>query len=154
MPREKPIPKEKELTKWEEFRQEKGIKKRKKDGKVFNEDTQEFLPSHGAKRRRVEKAHDWLREVPANYQPKVEGGDAFLDAQMEKKERVAKQKSKQAANERRARDNAQILDMDTATSRLATASMGKFDQGATTKKKSTKKQTSQKKSKMSQRKRR
>eukprot|EP01061_Rhynchopus_euleeides_P045865 TRINITY_DN8454_c0_g1_i1.p1 TRINITY_DN8454_c0_g1~~TRINITY_DN8454_c0_g1_i1.p1 ORF type:complete len:240 (+),score=112.77 TRINITY_DN8454_c0_g1_i1:48-722(+) len=155
VPREKPIPKEKELTKWEEFRLEKGIKKRKTEKKVFNELTQEFMPAYGVKRRRVERQLDWLREVPDNYQPKAEGGDAFLDAAMEKKEKAGKQKARQAANERRARDNTQLLDIKTATSRLATASMGKFDAAPTAPKRGSKpKSSGPKKSKMAQRKRR
>eukprot|EP01063_Lacrimia_lanifica_P030967 TRINITY_DN5020_c0_g2_i1.p1 TRINITY_DN5020_c0_g2~~TRINITY_DN5020_c0_g2_i1.p1 ORF type:complete len:229 (+),score=133.18 TRINITY_DN5020_c0_g2_i1:64-750(+) len=126
IPREKPAPKEKDTTKWEEFRKEKGIKKRKKMKREFDEERGEWMAAYGAKKRKIEKKEDWIREVPDNYVPKVEGGDAFLDAAMERKERISKQKKREEANKRRARSNhADVL--DTTASRLATASMGKFD---------------------------
>ncbi|KAL7717954.1 Ribosome biogenesis regulatory protein [Entamoeba marina] len=47
-PREKPIPKPKEPTKWEIFAKRKGIKSNKKrEGKVFNEDIKEWVPRFG-----------------------------------------------------------------------------------------------------------
>eukprot|EP00754_Rhynchopus_humris_P048643 Rhum_TRINITY_DN7922_c0_g1::Rhum_TRINITY_DN7922_c0_g1_i1::g.25046::m.25046/K14852/RRS1; regulator of ribosome biosynthesis len=155
IPREKPPPSEKEKTKWEQFREEKGIRKKKKESKKWDEEKQEFVQAYGAKRAKIEKQHDWIREVPDNYQPKVEGGDAFLDAKMEKKERIAKNKANQAANQRRAKENTKLLDIKTATSRLATASMGKFDmKGSTKMKKVAQKAKGTKKSKTSQRSRR
>ena len=155
IPREKPPPSEKEKTKWEQFREEKGIRKKKKESKKWDEEKQEFVQAYGAKRAKIEKQHDWIREVPDNYVPKVEGGDAFLDAKMEKKERIAKNKANQAANQRRAKENTKLLDIKTATSRLATASMGKFDmKGSTKMKKVAQKAKGTKKSKTSQRARR
>jgi len=49
IPREKPFPKVKTDTKWEKFRKEKGIKKRKKDTKVWDANTQTWKFSHGFK---------------------------------------------------------------------------------------------------------
>lgn len=36
LPREKPVPKEKALTKWEQFARDKGLTKKKKDKKVWD----------------------------------------------------------------------------------------------------------------------
>ena len=38
LPREKPVPKEKQLTKWEKYAKEKGITKRKKTKSVWDEE--------------------------------------------------------------------------------------------------------------------
>jgi regulator of ribosome biosynthesis len=47
-PREKPAPKEKEMTRWEKFRLEKGMPARKKRGRmVFDEITNDWVPRHG-----------------------------------------------------------------------------------------------------------
>eukprot|EP01059_Diplonema_ambulator_P013892 TRINITY_DN24598_c0_g1_i1.p1 TRINITY_DN24598_c0_g1~~TRINITY_DN24598_c0_g1_i1.p1 ORF type:complete len:231 (+),score=69.16 TRINITY_DN24598_c0_g1_i1:51-743(+) len=158
IPREKPPPKEKELTKWEEFKKEKGLKSRKKAKRVYDEDADEWIGTYGAKRARHEREHTWIKEVPDNYVPKVEGGDAFLDEQMERKERVKKQKAREAANQRRSRESQRLNDIDSTSSRLATASMGKFDNTAKSKSsgKTTKNlsKTLAKKSKVAQRKRR
>lgn len=48
LPREKPAPKEKVKTKWERFREEKGMPPRKKRSRlVFDGATQEWLPRWG-----------------------------------------------------------------------------------------------------------
>eukprot|EP01065_Artemidia_motanka_P052376 TRINITY_DN9448_c0_g1_i2.p1 TRINITY_DN9448_c0_g1~~TRINITY_DN9448_c0_g1_i2.p1 ORF type:complete len:254 (+),score=105.85 TRINITY_DN9448_c0_g1_i2:64-825(+) len=129
IPREKPPPKDKPLTKWEEFRKERGLKKRKKEGKIFDETSQKWLPTHGAKRRRVEREHDWVREVPLDYQPLEEGGDAFLDDRIRRRERVQKQKKQQMANIKRASEEQRSKSLASTSGKLATASMGKFDMG-------------------------
>jgi regulator of ribosome biosynthesis len=49
-PREKPIPKAKQLTKWEQFAKLKGIQKKSKGRMVFDEEKQEYLPRFGYKR--------------------------------------------------------------------------------------------------------
>eukprot|EP01060_Flectonema_neradi_P027917 TRINITY_DN37566_c0_g1_i1.p1 TRINITY_DN37566_c0_g1~~TRINITY_DN37566_c0_g1_i1.p1 ORF type:complete len:248 (+),score=70.77 TRINITY_DN37566_c0_g1_i1:64-744(+) len=127
LPREKPPPSDKAITKWEEFRREKGIKKRKKEGRVWDEEKQEHVATYGSKRRQLDRKMDWLREVPDNYTPKEDGGDAFLDDQIDRRERVKKQKSREVSNQRRNRDNSAIASLDAASSKLTTASMGKFD---------------------------
>lgn len=40
LPREKPLPSERQLTKWEQYAQQKGIRKKKKDRKTFDEQNQ------------------------------------------------------------------------------------------------------------------
>jgi len=127
LPREKPPPKEKPVTKWEEFRREKGLRKRKKENKIFDEASGKWLPAYGMKRRREEREQDWVREVPDNYQPLEEGGDPFLDDKIRRRERVEKQKRQQAANVKRMAEMERSSALAGTAGRLATASMGKFD---------------------------
>jgi len=47
-PREKPLPKVKADTKWEQFRKEKGIKKRKRSRMVWDEYVNPLLAARGA----------------------------------------------------------------------------------------------------------
>ncbi|KAL8705745.1 MAG: hypothetical protein Q9201_001179, partial [Fulgogasparrea decipioides] len=48
LPREKPLPTEKEPTKWEKFAAKKGIEDKKKEGKsVFDEETGNWVPKWG-----------------------------------------------------------------------------------------------------------
>lgn len=50
VPREKPIPKEKPLTKWEKFRLERGMPARQKRSRlVFDPVTNDWLPRWGHK---------------------------------------------------------------------------------------------------------
>ena len=50
LPREKPIPRPKPLTKWQKFAQEKGIVKRKRSKLVFDDVEQDWKRRHGYKR--------------------------------------------------------------------------------------------------------
>lgn len=69
MPREKPIPKEKEKTKWEKFAAKKGIKASRKDGKkIWDEEMGEWRDKYGfgarvLKRNPGEVERDWVQEV-------------------------------------------------------------------------------------------
>lgn len=64
LPREKPIPKAKPLTKWQQFAARKGIKPKAKDGKmVYDEDTGEWVPKWGYKGRNKLIDDQWLVEV-------------------------------------------------------------------------------------------
>ncbi|EFO65720.1 Hypothetical protein GLP15_3512 [Giardia lamblia P15] len=104
LPREKPLPEEKPLTTWEKFAKEKGIKKRSRSQKVFDEKTGEYRPRYGY-RRRTDNTIEFDPIVPAK--PGVDdytgAEDPFTRARREKKERVAKNKAQQAANIKRAR---------------------------------------------------
>lgn len=63
LPREKPVPKDKEKTKWEKFAEKKGIKAKKKDGKmVYDEDKGDWVPKYGYKGKDKGDG-DWLVEV-------------------------------------------------------------------------------------------
>ena len=50
LPREKPIPKPKPLTKWQKFAQKKGIVKKKRSKLVYDEDADEWRRRHGYKK--------------------------------------------------------------------------------------------------------
>jgi regulator of ribosome biosynthesis len=50
LPREKPLPRPKPLTKWQQFAQQKGIVKRKRSKLVFDEDQKEWRRRFGYKR--------------------------------------------------------------------------------------------------------
>ncbi|KXS95979.1 hypothetical protein AC578_8086 [Pseudocercospora eumusae] len=67
LPREKPVPKEKEKTKWERFAEKKGITKKGKDGKkVFDEGRGEWRVKYGyqpGEKRAGEVQGDWIVEV-------------------------------------------------------------------------------------------
>ncbi len=99
LPREKRIPEVKPLTRWEKFAKEKGIKNKKRERMVHDEDTDEFRPRYGYKR-----AENGIEEMPI-----VEvkhGSDPYADpwaaARVDKKERVAKNATNQAKNQLRA----------------------------------------------------
>lgn len=47
LPREKPLPKPKEMTKWQKFAQQKGITKRKRSKMVLDEASGEYKRRHG-----------------------------------------------------------------------------------------------------------
>merc|ERR1719199_1464353 len=51
LPREKPVPAPKPLTRWEKFAKEKGIQNKKKERMVMDERTGEWAPRWGYKRR-------------------------------------------------------------------------------------------------------
>lgn len=139
-PREKPLPKEKTMTKWEKFAKEKGIKKKKKSRMVFDEETKDWIPAWGYKG--ANNKEDWVREVPDNADPYE---DQFEKASSEKRERVAKNQRQQQRNleksgsleERKgalntAVDQRQKRKMEVEgtlkTLRVSTASMGRFDE--------------------------
>lgn len=67
IPREKPLPKPKEPTRWEKFAKAKGIVKRKKSAKVFDEDVKEWIPRHGSKSAKNRDLADWCTEVGPDY---------------------------------------------------------------------------------------
>src|ERR1700761_2885786 len=55
LPREKPVPKEKEKTKWESFAEKKGIQKKRKEGKlVYDEAKGDWVPKYGYKGKNVD----------------------------------------------------------------------------------------------------
>ena len=64
LPREKPVPKEKEKSKWEKFAAKKGIQKKRKDGKLeFDEAKGDWKPKYGYKGKNTDAGGDWLVEV-------------------------------------------------------------------------------------------
>lgn len=134
-PREKAAPKEKPMTAWEKYALKKGIKlNRKKNNKEWNDARQEWQDKWGKRARDRERQSDWIREVPANYVAKEDGGDPFLDDKREKKVKLSRDKKNAERNQRRtealAKARAEADSIDRTVSRLATASMGKFDKSS------------------------
>lgn len=99
LPREKPVPRDRPLTKWEQFAKEKGIQKRqKRDRLVWDEDVQDFIPRFGAGSARALEQ----RAVLPHSNKLAPGDDPFAAARREKKARVRDNKKKQLANVGRA----------------------------------------------------
>lgn len=94
LPREKHIPKPKPPTKWEEFAQKKGIKKRKKDKIAFDEQTGSWKRRHGYDRVNDDKDVPII-EAKMTDEP---GEDPFAKRQGEKKKRVEKQEKNRLQN--------------------------------------------------------
>jgi len=94
IPREKPIPAARQMTKWEKFAQTKGIQKKKKSRMVFDEQSKEYKPRWGYKRANDE-TQDWLIPVPDTADPNEDQFEKRLKA---KKERVAKNELQRLRN--------------------------------------------------------
>nr|CAG4641161.1 EOG090X0CBY [Eulimnadia texana] len=63
LPREKPVPKPKPPTKWEQYAKEKGIVKRKKSNLVFDEELKKWVPRYGYQKAKAEKEKNWVVEL-------------------------------------------------------------------------------------------
>ncbi|KAL7642537.1 UNVERIFIED_CONTAM: hypothetical protein RMT77_007098 [Armadillidium vulgare] len=137
LPREKPVPKPKPLTKWEQYAKEKGIKKTKKPTKIWDEILKEWVPKYGYLKAAAERKKNWVLEVPENADPFE---DQFRKMSEKKKERVARNEYQRLSNIARAK-NVKVpklgvtsetmkskFEMKTALeqTRLSTASLGKF----------------------------
>ena len=83
LPREKPIPKPKPLTKWEKFRLEKGLGTKKKRARiVYDPITKDWVPRHGGKSvKKIEDKYNWIMEDKEKYG----GKDPFTYLKEEKK---------------------------------------------------------------------
>ncbi|RVE58749.1 hypothetical protein OJAV_G00198050 [Oryzias javanicus] len=98
LPREKPPPKPKPPTKWEQFAKLKGIQKKKKTNMVWDETAKEWRRRWGYKRAN-DDTKDWLIEVPQTSDPNE---DQFAKRVQAKKERVAKNEFNRLKNIARA----------------------------------------------------
>ncbi|XP_023943215.2 ribosome biogenesis regulatory protein homolog [Bicyclus anynana] len=138
LPRSKPVPKPKPLSKWQEFAKAKGITKRKKDKLQWDEQLQKWVPLYGFKRSAAEKQKDWLIEVPQHIDPLT---DMYEKKSSEKSEKVAKNELQRLKNIARAKkvkiprvglpvtsDKASATQLSTAAvvAKASTASLGKF----------------------------
>lgn len=85
LPREKPIPKAKQLTKWEKFRIEKGIDtKAKRSRMVFDEITNDWVPRFGmGSVKKIAEKHNWL--MPEKQKNVAAGVNPFDFKKNEKK---------------------------------------------------------------------
>ncbi|KAL2913049.1 Rhodanese-related sulfurtransferase [Polyrhizophydium stewartii] len=133
LPRSKPVPKDAPKTRWEKFAATKGIQKRKKSRKVFDEATGEYKPRFGYKGK-DSKMDDWLIPVPDNADPYE---DQFQKKREEKRQRVDKNKMQQRRNAEEAWASEKGIDHREARkmqlnklivdSKTSTASFGRFD---------------------------
>uniref|UniRef100_A0A2M3Z4L4 Ribosome biogenesis regulatory protein n=1 Tax=Anopheles braziliensis TaxID=58242 RepID=A0A2M3Z4L4_9DIPT len=138
LPRARKLPVPKPLTKWQEFAQAKGIKKRTRDKKVYDEVLEKWVPTYGYQRFKAEKERDWVLDVPQN--------DPYRDMFKEKRdlriERVAKNEVARMKNIARAKkiatprtgfvgpDSASAKQLITASNvvKASTASVGVFQE--------------------------
>ncbi|KAK7512313.1 ribosome biogenesis regulatory protein-domain-containing protein [Phyllosticta citriasiana] len=105
LPREKTVPQPKAPTKWELFAAKKGIKDKKKDGKlVYDEASGEWVPKWGYKGKNKDGDDQWLVEVDAKKEAATgEADNPRSVGRKERLERVKRNERKQRANEARAR---------------------------------------------------
>ncbi|CAF1178903.1 unnamed protein product [Rotaria sordida] len=141
VPREKPVPKPKPLTKWQKFAQSKGIVKQKKSKFVWDETKKEWGRRFGYKKAN-DDSKPWLIEVPTNADPNE---DQFAKRLSAKKERVAKNEFQRLkniahANKVNVRNDGALINKKSsandmkkalATAKYSDASMGQFSERAT-----------------------
>jgi regulator of ribosome biosynthesis len=96
-PREKPIPKEKPMTKWEKFRLERGLPAREKRSRmVFDPISNDWVPRWGHNSKKaIEEKHNWLMMD----KPDSEGTNPFTKLKQEKKLQKEKEGLKHLKNE-------------------------------------------------------
>ncbi|GJQ15040.1 hypothetical protein GpartN1_g6831.t1 [Galdieria partita] len=96
IPRAKPIPKEKPLTKWEQFARIRGIRKRKRDKFAWDETRGEFRPIHGYR-----SINDESDQVILPHDPSLQPGESPFDRVKEgKRNRVKNNRKSQERNKR------------------------------------------------------
>lgn len=137
LPREKPLPKPKPPTKWQQFVRSKGIPLRSKEKKIWDKELKRWVPRYGSKKVLADREKNWVREVPANVDPNT---DMFAKAAESKRERIAKNELNRLRNIKRSnrvptvgitpkdiskRDTTQLGDA-AALARRSTASLGRF----------------------------
>ncbi|CAG9863544.1 unnamed protein product [Phyllotreta striolata] len=137
LPRMKPIPKPRPLTRWEEFAKAKGIVKKKKAKLSWDEHLKKWIPLYGFKKAQSEKEKDWVLEVPENVNPMEDQFEKKLHA---KSERVAKNELQRLRNVAKAKkikvprvgvtnsdvSTAKDLQVAVTVAKSSTASLGKF----------------------------
>ena len=94
LPRSLPIPVAKPLTKWEKYKQEKGIVQRKRSRMVYSEEVGDWVPRWG--RGSVKKIQDQMNWVMEEKEP---GVNPFEQKSNEKQLAKAKQLKRQIKNE-------------------------------------------------------
>eukprot|EP00088_Acartia_fossae_P059933 TRINITY_DN71681_c0_g1_i1.p1 TRINITY_DN71681_c0_g1~~TRINITY_DN71681_c0_g1_i1.p1 ORF type:complete len:238 (-),score=33.47 TRINITY_DN71681_c0_g1_i1:294-911(-) len=128
MPRHRPLPSGKILTKWEKFAKARKLKTTKKPVKVWDELTESWKPTYGYNKKQDPDMAIGIHEVKGNEDPM---SNYFEDQKQAKKERIADNLLKQEANKlhgmkQRRKANAN-LDWQIVASQKSTASMGRFD---------------------------
>ncbi|XP_029313799.1 ribosome biogenesis regulatory protein homolog [Cottoperca gobio] len=136
LPREKPAPKPRAPTKWEEFAKLKGIQKKKKTNLVWDETAKDWKRRWGYKRA-GDDTKEWLIEVPETADPHE---DQFAKRSKAKTERVAKNEFNRLKNIARAQkvklpgvgltptpqQSKEDLARAASVARTSTASAGRF----------------------------
>lgn len=103
LPRSKPIPKPRAATKWEKFRLEKGIEKKKRSRLVYSETAGDWVPRWGKGRyivfyysaKKIEDITEWAIEE----KPGMDGKNPFELKNQDKKLQKMKQKKREMKNE-------------------------------------------------------
>jgi len=93
LPREKPTPKPKPLTRWEAFAKDKGIQNKKKDRMVYDDRSKEWRPQYGYK-----KAGEDITPILEAGKGDDGSSDPFAKKLDDKKERIQKQKNQEKRN--------------------------------------------------------
>jgi regulator of ribosome biosynthesis len=104
LPRAKPIPRPKPLTKWEKYRNEKGIQPREKRSRmVFSDTAGDWVPRWGkGSAKQIENKTEWAIEET----PDMQGKDPFaLKKQQKKLESMKQQKREMKNTENRSKSN-------------------------------------------------
>ncbi|KAI8811831.1 Rrs1 protein-like protein [Cladochytrium replicatum] len=137
IPRAKPLPSKKPLTRWEKFAKAKGIQKKRKSRVEFDEETGNYTPRYGYKGA-DDKLMDWAIEVKPGDDPME---DPYAANRKAKSERVAKNRKQKDRNMRDAGiigtapviptkafdERKSLVKKKLLVSKVSTASMGKFD---------------------------
>uniref|UniRef100_A0A8B9BQM8 Ribosome biogenesis regulatory protein n=1 Tax=Anser brachyrhynchus TaxID=132585 RepID=A0A8B9BQM8_9AVES len=139
LPREKPPPRPRPPTRWEQFARLKGIRRRKRSSLVWDEQAKEWRRRWGYRRAGGDPARSWLVEVPAGADPEE---DQFAKKRQEKRERVARNEFNRLRNLARAHRAAtavpapplhptghqsrEELGLAARVARVSTASLGRF----------------------------
>ncbi|KAH0534199.1 hypothetical protein FGG08_007210 [Glutinoglossum americanum] len=107
LPREKPLPPEKQKTKWELFAAKKGIKPKTKEERkkmVFDEEKGDWVPKWGYKGKNKDGEGDWLVEVDEKKEKaERDGRNVRGEGRRERVEKLRRNERKMRANEARAR---------------------------------------------------
>lgn len=96
LPREKPAPKPKPMTKWEKYAKDKGIdKKKKKDRLVWDDVVSKWVPQFGYKKAQAEADKNWMIPLKQNADPTEDPYEKLAEA---KREKVAKNELQRLRN--------------------------------------------------------
>lgn len=94
LPRSNAIPKPKPLTKWEKFKQEKGLTQRKRSRMVYSEIAKDWVPRWGkGSAKKIEEEANWVMDDDGT------GENPFDKKRQEKNLVKAKQEKRQMKNE-------------------------------------------------------
>ena len=147
LPRAKPVPVAKPLTKWEKYAKQKGIQQRNKEKLVWNDEVKDWVPRWGfgamnAAKRGKEGAveGDWLVELKSGQD---DPDQARQTTRKDKKDRIDKNKQRQRKNLEQAESASRglnqelprvqkqarksVVTREIAVAKTSTASLGKFD---------------------------